>query len=331
MAGTCGSVILPLGVLAGSLGCTVVSAQPAGPRLSTVTHYTGSADASGAVAIGTTHFVVADDEDDTLRVYPRHGGGGPVASVCVGDWRELQPTGKKKELDLEGGARLGDVVYWLGSHGNSKDGKITPGRRQLFATTITATNGKFEIALVGQPYRRLMEDLLEAPPLREFKLAESAAQGRAPKDKGGFNFEALCATPEGHLLVGLRNPIPQGRTLLIPITNPAGIIRGERARLGAPVQLDLQGRGIRDLVLIGGEYFIIAGDYRSDGVPSQIYRWAGGAAPAQRIVELPKLNPEVLIAYSDTGHIQLQVLSDDGDKSAPAGGQRKFRSVVLQF
>ena len=323
---------LPLGVLLGTLGSMVVAAPSVAPRMSAIANYTGSADASGAVAVGTTHFAVVDDEDDFLRIYRREGGGAPVAGVCLSDWRELQlPGGKKKELDLEGGARVGDTIFWLGSHGNSKEGKITPGRRQLFATIIRETNGTFQITLDGQPYRRLMEDLLEAPQLREFNLGEAAASGRAPKDKGGLNIEGMCATVEGHLLLGFRNPIPHGRALLVPILNPLDTIRGKPARLGNAVQLDLQGRGIRDLVLVGKEYFLIAGDYRSKGVPSQLYRWAGGTESPRWLMDLPHLNPEVLIAYPDTGGTQLQVLSDDGQKPSLPPGQRKFRSVVIQF
>ena len=31
-----------------------------------------------------------------------------------------------------------------------------------------------------------------------------------PKEPGGFNIEALAATPGGKLLIGLRNPVPAG-------------------------------------------------------------------------------------------------------------------------
>ena len=317
-----------LGLLAGG----GVSGKPSAPRIGDRSEYTGSADASGAVALGAQFFVVADDEDDTLRVYRRHGGGASVASVCVADWPALQlPGGKRKELDLEAAAQLGDKVFWMGSHGNSREGKIEPSRQQIFATVITEAGGRFQIELAGRPYRQLLEDFAEAPQLREFQLAASAARGRAPKDDGGLNLEGLCATPEGHLLIGFRNPIPQGHALLVPLLNPEGIIHGERARLGQPLQLDLHGRGIRDLLLVGNEYFLLAGDSRAKGLTSQLYRWAGGAAPVQWLLDLPRLNPEALIAYPDTGQAELQVLSDDGQKPSLAPERRKFRSVRVVF
>jgi hypothetical protein len=50
-----------------------------------------------------------------------------------------------------------------------------------------------------------------------------------------------------------------------------------------------------------------------------------------RQVDLPKLNPEALIAYPDTGKVELQVLSDDGQKPALPAQQRKFRSIKIKF
>lgn len=208
---------------------------------------------------------------------------------------------QKKELDLEAAARLGDKVFWLGSHGNNKDGKSVPDRRVLFATTITEASGEFHISPAGRPYRYLVEDFTEDPRLQAFHLGEAAANGRAPKDPGGFNLEGICATPDGHLLIGFRNPIPHGRALLVPLLNPEAIIHGERARLGNPIQLDLQGRGVRDLILMGNAYFIVTGDYRggktAGAVISQIYQWDGSAAQPRLLVDLPQMNPEALIAY----------------------------------
>ena len=67
----------------------------------------------------------------------------------------------------------------------------------------------------------------------------------AAEAEGGFNIEGLASTPEGALLIGLRNPLRHGRALLVPLLNPDEVIEGGRARFGAPVELDLQQRGIR--------------------------------------------------------------------------------------
>jgi len=37
------------------------------------------------------------------------------------------------------------------------------------------------------------------------------------KSPGGLNIEGLCATPDGQLLIGFRNPIPDGKALIAPL------------------------------------------------------------------------------------------------------------------
>lgn len=70
----------------------------------------------------------------------------------------------------------------------------------------------------GRIYTRLLNALLAADTLAPYRLA-TAAQ-RAAEAPGGLNIEGLAATPEGTLLIGLRNPLRQGRALLVPLLNP---------------------------------------------------------------------------------------------------------------
>lgn len=59
-------------------------------------------------------FVVANDEDNVLRAY-RLGEPAPV-----GEWdlNSFLKTAPKNEVDIEGVARIGDVGYWISSHGS---------------------------------------------------------------------------------------------------------------------------------------------------------------------------------------------------------------------
>ena len=61
--------------------------------------------------------------------------------------------------------------------------------------------------------------------------------------------EGLAARPDGSsLLIGLRNPVANGRAVLIPFLNPREVVNGEaKPKLGTPITLDLGGRGIRSL------------------------------------------------------------------------------------
>lgn len=189
------------------------------------TLYTGSADASGAVAITSNLFVVADDEDNSLRLYHSDRGGPPVKEFDCNAFLEVQ--GKSLEADLEAGARIGDRAYWIGSHGRNKNGRERLNRCRFFATDISVTGGEVTLTPVGKPCKDLLDDLIRDPRFESFHFA--AASQLTPKAADALNIEGLSATPEGHLLIGFRNPIPQGRALLIPLLNPNEVIEGKAA------------------------------------------------------------------------------------------------------
>jgi hypothetical protein len=276
--------------------------------------FSGMANASAAVAINSRLFVAADDEENKLRLYECNRPGPPLKEYDVSGFLEV--TGNFPEADLEGGARIGDRAFWIGSHGRNRNAKERFNRCRFFATDIRITGGEVMLAPVGRPYKSLLDDLLADSRLAKFNLA--AASLFAPKAEEGLNIEGLSATPEDHLLLGFRNPIPDGRALLVPLLNPNDVIadQGQRARLGNPIQLDLGGLGIRDMALCNGTYIIIAGS-KGAGGDFQIYSWAGGGASPERIKvkHLNRYNPEALILYPDRGLRELQVLCDDGTRA----------------
>ena len=76
------------------------------------------AEASAAALLDDEHFVVGEDECNTLLVY-RRGQRAPVGSpVVLADFLGT----KKKASDFEGAARVGDVIYWISSHSRTKGG-----------------------------------------------------------------------------------------------------------------------------------------------------------------------------------------------------------------
>ena len=298
-------------ILAGSLAVTAASlvAEASGTGQAVVTIFRGMCDASAVVPLGSEHFVVADDEDNFLRVYSRTQKGSPVQTLDLSSF--LQVDFKSPEVDLEGAAPLEDRVYWISSHARNKNGKDRVNRRRFFATTASASNGVFAIKPVGQPYLNLLSDLLRDSRLRPFNLL--AAARRAPKSKDALNIEGLCSTPAGHLLLGFRNPIPSEKALIVPLLNPAELIEGKPARFGEPLLLDLGGLGIRSLARSGNRYCIIAGSYNGEG-QSFLYEWNGVTDAPRRLprTELAGLNPEAIECITENGVERLLVVSDDG-------------------
>lgn len=310
-----------------AVALSMASLSVAAQAVGTVETYRGSCDASAAVALGSDRFVVANDENNMLGFY-RRGVPQPDGSLSLSDFLGAQSG---DEVDIEGAAAIGERVYWIASHSRNSKGKRKPARLRLFATDIRAGDPA-TLSAAGRPYQDLLRDLTENPGLQHLNLA--AAAKLAAEADGGLNIEGLAATPDGRLLIGFRNPLQSGRALVVPLDNPAQVVAGERARLGTPIELDLQGRGIRSFERRGMEYLLVAGPTADEGTFS-LYRWSGVAGePATELkTELGSLRPEALFSVPDTDHIQL--LSDDGGvmvagrecKSLPASEQR-FRSLT---
>jgi hypothetical protein len=273
--------------------------------------YAGMCDASCAVSLSSNIFAVANDEDNVLRLYRADKPGGAVKQLDLNAF--LQVNGHSLEADLEGAARIGDRAFWIGSHGRNKDGKDRANRSRFFATDIKFAGGEPTLVPVGKPCNRLLEDLLADARFNQFEFAQ--AMRRSPKQAGAINIEGLAATPEGHLLIGFRNPIPEKKALIIPMLNPNEVIQGKPVHFGPALQLDLGGLGIRDFACHNGTFVIIAGPYDGKG-KSHFYTWGGpGAKPEPMAVrKLGKFNPEAIVIYPEMGLQEFQVLSDDGNR-----------------
>ncbi len=312
-------------------GATSAVAQAAESPVSLVTH-SGLCNASAGLRFGEGMFVVADNENaaPTLLHLYKAGQSGPELAVGrIAKEAVAQVDDGSLEMDLEGAARLGPLVYWIGSHsageGSGTAGAPRPNRQRLFATRLGLESGDkgkgvaVTVEPVGRPYQTLLADLEADPRYAPFGLDQAAKLPGKAKD--GLNIEGLAATPNGQLLIGFRNPLPQGKALVAPLTNPGAVLAGEAARFGEPVLLELGGLGIRSLEMVNGSLLIVAGPSGpgnpKDGpaIPSALYRWNGQFESAPELVrlfgsELGKslFNPEALFVEGDS----LVLLSDDG-------------------
>jgi hypothetical protein len=316
--------LLPLLVAVGLPGAALAGAEPP------VVLHSGPCNASTAVSVGPGLWVVADDEAKPpvkLLLYRSGQAGGPVGQGEI-PLRAVEPVNLgHPELDLEASARIGPLVYWIGSHGAAEgrgkgpEGEPRPNRRRLFATNLGLRAGAGNQGLVvtvepvGRAYLTLIENLAADPRYSRFDL-EGAAR-RPAKARGGLNIEGLAATPKGALLIGFRNPLPEGKALLAPLTNPNAVMAGEKATFGDPVLLDLGGLGIRSLEMVNGSLLIVAGPAEGGAEkakPSALYRWSGTYdSPAERLRVFPPVggkpfNPEAMLIDGNS----LVVLSDDG-------------------
>ncbi|MBE9463229.1 ExeM/NucH family extracellular endonuclease [Dyadobacter subterraneus] len=342
------------------------AASAASGSPATTRFLTQVSDASTAQAVDENYVLVADDENQVLRLYNRTNSGLPVNGFDYTSSLGLTDLsgGLAREVDIESSVKIGNRIFWLGSHGNSSEGKNRPNRSRLFATDLSGTGASATLSYVGR-YDGLKTDLLawDAANANALGLTASAATGKIPEDPAldGFNIEGLTIAPDGTTgYIAFRGPIEpvssRNSALIIPWTNMTSLVSGNPttgpATFGTPIQLNLGGRGIREIKKNStGEYLIIAGP--SDGATGiapkdfRLYTWTGipADAPVLRSANLTVLNVNgsfesiVDVPANLTSTSQIQLLVDNGDadfygdataaKDLSQNNFKKFRSEIV--
>jgi hypothetical protein len=286
--------------------------------------YYGMSDASAAVAVAEDMFVVADDENNLLRVYKTNQPSLPLFSYDLTPFLGIEP--RYTEADIEGATMLDDTVYWITSHGRNTDGKMRPNRYRFFAVKVKVQNQNITIEPVGSPCRTLVHSLLKAENLRHLgldqatrfdakNLTKQQLKNLAPKENG-LNIEALCASADGNTIyIGFRNPRPDSKAIVVPLNNPQQVIEKQQPPIFAdPLLWDLKGFGIRSMEYspFHKAYFIIAGPHNDNPAEFALYRWSGRKDEPPLPLHLinSDFNPEALVAFKNSPRLLL--LSDDG-------------------
>jgi hypothetical protein len=326
----------------------------------TTRFHTGSSDASTVIELDSDYMLVADDEDEVIRLYDRDESGLPLTRFDLRG--SLNVTGDK-EVDIEASTSVGNRIYWIGSHSNDKDnGKDRPNRKRIFSTDLNGVGVNTTLNFVGR-YEFLEDDLVawdvnngHGLGANYFGLQASAAYGTLPEANDGFNIEGLVMAPGSSTTayVAFRAPltdtVTRDQALIVPVENFTTIVDTTAGSgstdFGAPIQLDLGGRGIRSIDRNSkGQYLIVAGPTGSDTSPDafRLYTWIGEAtdAPEPLNPSLAGLRPEAAILPDDLNDFnsQIQLLSDNGEvdwygdgqlsKDLPLDNFQKFRSDVV--
>jgi uncharacterized repeat protein (TIGR02543 family) len=291
---------------------------------------TGISDGSAAIALDDNYFVVADDELNNLYVHSRKESGLPLKSYNYAGSLSL-PDGTAEETDLEGGVRSTTVsgrMYWIGSMGNGKSPNFNskPNRNRIFATTVSGTGAATSFSFVGY-YATLREKIIAWGDANGYNFTAGAAAGKDSKTIDGFNVEGLTFGPDNTTLyIGLRAPlVPTGnrtKAVIVPVLNfetwfnngaPSG-----NPTFGAPIELSLGTRGIRDIVRLSNGTYVIAAGSSDDTQNSALYKWTGNAGDvpvALSSFTTSGLNIESVMGVNENGLLsltKLQTISDNG-------------------
>jgi hypothetical protein len=330
----------------------------------------GASDGSTAMPVDPAWMWVADDENEILRLYSRHASGLPVRSIDFTPFLELFDIedGDPREVDIEASTRVGNRLFWIGSHSHANIGESRTNRSRLFVTDMTGDGPDSSLTYVGR-YDHLKEDLVAWDHENAhgfgadyFGLLDSVAEDVLPKepDGSGWSIEGLAMMPgsASGAYVAFRAPIvPAARrafALIVPVLNFTELAASDgsprSAVFGVPVELDLYGRGIRSLEGDDQGYLIIAGP--AGPAPTtyprdfRLFTWNGlpGDQPQERAADLTALNPEGIVQLPPhpwTASSQVQIVSDNGQwlfygddtraKSLPHPEWKKCRSDVVEL
>ena len=279
---------------AGLTGTTTVFYAASNATSPTSRVIQSGSDASAAIDVGEDHMLVVDDEFSVVRLFRRDVSGAPLEEFEI-----APPGGPSGEIDFESAARTGDTVYWLGSHGNSKDGIVERSRQTILSSRVAGTGRDVELEGTGA-YYDLRDDLVAWDRAHGDRLGFQSVQtpGSRPDGPTGFNIEGAELAPDSSktLYLAFRGPLSPrvdgGDALIVPLTNVNRITAGTatEATFGEPILLDLGGFGIRDLRKnASGQYLILAGDSSGEDVPQALYSWTGQPDddPVRLTTELP--------------------------------------------
>ncbi len=329
--------------------------------------HTGVSDASAAMAIDREYMFVGDDENQVLRIFSRGNSGPAIVSFDMNPFLGLvdfYDNGLPREIDVEGSTRVGNRIYWIGSHSHSQDADIRTNRARVFATDVSGTGTNAVLTFAGR-YDYLKLDLMNwdatnghGKGSNYYGLVASGDAGADPKalDGSGFNIEGLAMAPGNTNTAYLcfRAPlIPttnRVKALLVPVTNFAAMAISTAptpgmARFGAPMEVNLGGRAFRSVEGNSNGYLIVAGPpgLASGAPPSdfRLFTWTGFATntPQELGASLTHLLPEGMVELPPapwTSNSTVQLITDSGitiyyndgieAKHLPLRQHKKFRS-----
>ncbi len=260
----------------------------------------GFSDSSTAIGLGNGLIIVAEDERDLPGLFREGVSGPPLKTYDIG----FAPNPGADEMDFESSARAGDVIYWLGSHGNNSDGAVSPTRSAVIATRVSGSGDQTELTRIGA-YGGLREELIAWDNEHGARLGfeKDAALG-SPNGLAGFNIEGAEFAPNSTstLYLGFRAPIEPsvlgGKALIVPVENIDRLTLGidSKAEFGEPIYLDLGGRSIRELRKNASGQYLILASYDHEGAgpnDAALYSWTGYRedAPVELTTTLP-VSPE---------------------------------------
>lgn len=222
---------------------------------------------------------------------------GPRAHV-FGDHQHIsiaRALGLEKgvEIDVEGIDLEGDSALWVvGSHSAKRKKPKQQGTKKDLARLATVETERSRFVLARIPFEggelqlerpaqlaagegSLIELLAGDEHLDAFLPREGARV--VPGKDNGFDVEGL-AVHDGRVLLGLRGPVLRGWAFVLelalePTRDGTLAVKGHGERRYRKHALDLDGLGVRDLMVHGDDVLIVSGPTMTLDGAQRVFRW----------------------------------------------------------
>jgi hypothetical protein len=288
-----------------------------------------------AIALRGEHLWLGGDEGTSIDRMTRDAAGnfGSHVRFELKDLLAL-PASPKEEIDIEGLDVDGGCLWLIGSH-SAKRKKADPEKTDAdnverlarvesegnrFTLARVPLNGAAEPAashagltaarLSGDAAGNLLTDALRTDAhLGRLVPGRPGAgsSGGVPSKDNGFDVEGLAVSGD-RVFLGLRGPVLRGWAIVIELRVSAGgdgvltlepLGRSGERYLKHFLQLD--GLGVRDLVIHGDDLLVLAGPSMDLDGPVYIYRWTDGLKqPADSITFRKDLARIVTVPFGVT-------------------------------
>jgi hypothetical protein len=264
--------------------------------------------------------LVVEDEASRALSLMQFAQDGTLFEDAAVDTRLIRGF-RRKLSDLEG-LTMDErgYVYAITSHSRTSKGKRSSDREQLLRFRIEGN----DVRQIGA-----YEGLVDA--LEGSMALQSAIKAKVGKgiDFDTINIEGLNFDQRSQkLLLGFREPMVDGQSMIVVIENPNGIFeRNEEPRFGDAILLELQGGGIRSLSYdpVLGVFLMVNEIVGHEGnTYSQLWSWSGERGASPEPIALPDIinlnNVESIDSITVNGESRLLIMSDEGSvkKGSPA-------------
>jgi len=242
------------------------------------------ADDISAIAYTAGFLVVGADEKASIQVLPRNV---TVEAPVYAAGRVIQLFAAKREMDIEGIARVGSTYYVAGSHSKKRrqakmvdDGdtltqednrkrfrkgvKEEEERNRVYRLDIVSSDGGgLNLQAVN-----LVEVIGRDPVLGPF--------AQIPSKENGVDIEGIAVDGDS-LYLGFRGPVLRGNFSPVMVLRFDDVLGAENLEEFENYRLryvNLGGRGIRDITKVNGGFLIIGGPVGDMG-SYELYFWTG--------------------------------------------------------